>query len=124
MTFALEVKGWIDFEVEKEFDDQTSAKRFGTEQYPQNDWRVRHIERDLVVYESNSLQIIEQAVQLEFGRFQRSEDWVRQRQEQIQQAARMRTRLSQVATRQRRCQRDKKKKRHVVERINWLAEGF
>lgn len=124
MAFALEVKGWVDFEVEKIFDSQTAAQLFGAEQYPQNDWRIRHIERNVVVHEHNSFQLIEKTVQLEIGRFQRSEDWVRQRSERMEQAARLRTRLSNVATRQRRDQRDKKNKQQILERVNWMVEGF
>lgn len=129
--FTLEVKGWVDFEVERTFDDQDSAHRFGIEQYSQNDWRIRHLERDVLVYEYNSLETIQCAALLEINRFERSEQWIHSMQERAERAERaqiQRRRLATIASRQtqhqRQRQRSKKKKKQITERINWMIEGF
>ena len=123
-SFALEVKGWVEFEVERTFDDQDSAHRFGVERYSQNDWRIRHLGRDVLVYEYNPVQTIECAALLEINRFQRSEQWIRSMRERAEQAQIQRRRLASIASRQRQQQRPKKKKQQIMERINWMSEGF
>lgn len=123
-SFALEVKGWVDFEVERIFDNQDSARRFGAEQCSQNHWRIRHIERNVLVYQYNPLETIEREALLEINRFQRSEQWIRSMQERTEQARIQRSRLADIASRQRQQRRPKKKKRQTVESINWMVEGF
>jgi len=117
MRFTLEVKGWIRFEAEHAFEDVVSARRYGTERFSQNAWRVRDTYADIVVYNYDPVQVIEEAASLDVRRFERSERWVQE------QAERQRRRLADIATRQRRTQRPKKQKRQF-EKVNWMAEGF
>ena len=118
MSFVLEVKGWVNFEFERSFDDILGARRFANERYSQNAWRIRDLVSDIVLHEHDPTQTIEDAALSESNRFVRFENWMQ---------GESRRRLANIATRQRRSQvrpQRIKKKQSVVETVNWMVEGF
>ena len=135
--FALEVENWTEFELVKDFPSLDRAKRYGRERFSQNSWRV--LDSNSVVFEYDPFETIQQEAGRELSRFAQTEKWrqifaekraddIRRRQEQ--------ERLEEMRVRQREQQLEIDRRRRpwwdhmqtrsnpVVERVNWLKEGF
>lgn len=143
--FSLEVENWTEYELVKKFTSLDRAKRYGRERFPQNGWRV--LDFDIVVFENDPFEEIQQEASKELSRFTQNEKWrqvfadrradeIRNRQE--------RERLDELRVRQRATQLEVDRQRRnitgmlsdawwdeqsahhnpAVEKVNWLKEGF
>jgi hypothetical protein len=101
--FVLEIDDWGSWDVVKDFAERTAAERYGLEQFPQNEWRVRNRLNGRVVHKHDPFQAIQKDASNELHRFKENDRWrqifaekrareVRERQE--------RERLAEINARQ------------------------
>ena len=147
--YSLEVENWGNYELVKDFSSVELAKRHGTSNFPQNEWRVFNRTAGRVVHRHDPFSEIAAEASQHLQRFADTEMW---RQRFADRAAhevvarQQRSRLAEVAQRQRRDQRDwagrsRTLQRYgadyyddeeydderldlVREKVNWQQEGF
>lgn len=146
MRYVLEVQGFVDWEVERDFRTVELAQIYGRERFAQNVWRiVDRLSQNEVVHLHDPTTVFEESASNDIRRFASTDRWMAQRF--APQRIPQRQRMGQIAARQANLQpytlegvaqgsqyyqrlnyadiqRLAAKKKDKRESVNWKVEGF
>lgn len=140
--YSLEVENWNKYEHVKDFSSINLAKKHGTDNFPQNKWRLFDRIEGCVVYDYNPMEHIGKEALQHLERFDNTDKWRNKF-----------ARMTEIARRQRQSQRNRAEERRqrlsgfrfvderidptlngvfgissvdkeLDDKINWKKEGF
>lgn len=140
--FVLEVNDWGSWDFVKDFSDKSAAERYGREQFPQNEWRVRNRLSGHMVHRHDPFEVIQEAASAELHRFRENDRWrqifAEKRAREIREGQE-RERLAELYARQRVEQvqqghldilseqwweREVGRTNVAAQKVDWKREGF